>query len=70
MVHVSGDNAESGVGRLPDGVGETGDAVGSIGVIGALHTILKKKFKIGLSLKFLMFVFHLNVQNSGAKREL
>lgn len=42
VVHVGGDDGEGGVGRLPDGVGEPGDAVGGLAVVtGALHTVLK-----------------------------
>ena len=40
MMHVSRDDGESGVGGLPDGVGQTGDAIGGFVVVRALHTVL------------------------------
>ena len=41
VMHVSGDDGEGCVGCLPDGVCQASDAVGSVGVVRALHTILK-----------------------------
>ena len=55
MVHVGGDDGEGGVGRLPDGVSEPGDAIGGLAVVtGALHTVLKYlKYFYSLTMKYI-----------------